>query len=292
MFSRYRKEGKRVMHFSFASLDEFLDYVQTAPVAPAFASCQTSLQRLEDDDSFMMTRTFDEAVQLCRFGDHEGFDELMLLTGAVRRALDLPLESRRTYHDYVGFAPDVKAYLEGSPLSMINMPAPRKKHIALYLNTSCDGSARRDVIMNRGAVALAAAEAIELLGFSIDLRVFEMSENDCDVHVSEFLLKDPDERVNPQKLYFPLCHPAWVRRLNFRLIETTPDIGSHWTGTYGYPAETPLMRAVLGLGDDAIIVPSAKDAQVKGVDVVEDARRVFNLINPLLPERAQLKMRS
>ncbi len=291
MFRTYRHGDKRVMHFTFASLDEFLAYVQQAETAPAFATVETSLQETPEDDQFMMTRSFDEAVKICRFGDHDGFDELMRLVSEVRRALDLPLESQRTFHDYVGFAPDVKAYLEGSPLSMVNMPPRKKRRVALYLNTSCDGSTRRALIMHRGAVALAAAEAIELVGFSVDLHVFEMSENDCDVHVSEFLLKDPDERVNPQKLYFPLCHPSWVRRLNFRLIETTPGIGGHWTGTYGYPAEVPLVRDVLGLGADAIVFPSAKDARIEGENVVEDARRIFALINPLLPERAQLKLR-
>ena len=62
---------------------------------------------------------------------------------------------------------------------------------------------------------------LESLGYSVDFRLFEMSSVSEQIHFSEFILKGETERLNPQKLYFPLCHPSWIRRLNFRLIEVT-----------------------------------------------------------------------
>jgi len=185
----------------------------------------------------------------------------------------------------------VKAYLEGSPLTMINKPVVRKPLVTIFMNTSYAGNESRERIYTRGAIVLAAAEALELMGFMVDLRLFEMSFVDKDVHFSEYCLKRPDERVNLQKLYFPLCHPAWVRRLNFRLIETTPDMTEAWAGSYGIPAEVPLIRRVIGLEAGDILVPTIAELKLEGDDVLADAQKLFDVLNPGLPDDKQLVLR-
>ena len=277
-----------VRHFTFDSLEDYLDYLASAPVLPPFdRGCASEAGSAE----FTETESLEEALALARFGWHEGLNTLVNMVEAVKRALDLKLEARRTFHDYVGFAPDVKAYLEGSPLSMVNKPNPPREKFTIYMNTSCDGSARRERIYARGAVVLAVAEVLEMMGYLVDLRLFELSFVDKDVHFSEFRLKAPDERVNLAKMHFPLCHPSWVRRLNFRLIETSPNMTDGWAGSYGIPADAALTRAVLGLGEGDVLVPTVDELGVAGEDVLADAQRLFDLVNVRLPADKQLRYR-
>ena len=278
-----------IRHFVFDSLEDYLAYLQKAETHEAFLrGAQASEAGSEE---FTLTESLDEAIELCRFGWHDGFNDLVALVEKVKRNLDIKIDPNRTFHDYVGFAPDVKAYLEGSPLTMINKPVVHKPLVTIYMNTSYAGNEPRERIYARGAIVLAAAEALELMGFMVDLRVFEMSYVDKDIHFSEYKLKMPDERVNLQKLYVPLCHPAWVRRLNFRLIETSPNMTDAWAGCYGIPAETPMIRMVLGLGEGDILIPTIDEMKLEGVDVLADAQKLFDRINVGLPADKQLVLR-
>ena len=278
-----------IRHFVFDSLEDYLAYLQKAETHEAFLRGSQASEA--GSEEFTLTENLDDAIELCRFGWHDGFNDLVALVEKVKRNLDIKIDPNRTLHDYVGFAPDVKAYLEGSPLTMINKPVVRKPLVTIYLNTSYAGNEPRERIYVRGAIVLAAAEALELMGFMVDLRVFEMSFVDKDIHFSEYKLKMPDERVNLQKLYFPLCHPAWVRRLNFRLIETSPNMTDAWAGCYGIPAETPMIRMVLGLGDGDILVPTIEEMKLEGIDVLDDARKLFERINVGVPSDKQLMLR-
>ena len=278
-----------VRHFTFDSLEDYLAYLQTAEPHEAFL--QGNLASEAGSEEFTLTDTLDRAIELCRFGWHEGFGDLVALVERVKRNLDIRIDPNRTFHDYVGFAPDVKAYLEGSPLTMINKPVVHKPLVTIYMNTSYAGNEPRERIYARGAIVLAAAEALELMGFMVDLRIFELSYVDKDVHFSEYRLKNPDERVNLQKLYFPLCHPAWVRRLNFRLIECSPAMTDAWAGCYGIPAETPLIRRVLGIGEGDILIPTIEEMKLEGADVLADAAKLFERVNVGLPADKQLVLR-
>lgn len=277
-----------IRHFTFDSLEDYLTYLQTAETDAAFERGQASEAGSEE---FTLTESLGDAIDLCRFGWHDGFNELVALVEKVKRNLDIRIDPNRTFHDYVGFSPDVKAFLEGSPLTMINKPIVHKPLVRVYMNTSYAGNERNERIYSRGAIVLAVVEALELMGFMVDLRLFEMSFVDKDIHFSEYRLKQLDERVNLRKLYFPLCHPAWVRRLNFRLIETSPNMTDAWAGCYGIPAELPMIRMVLGLGESDILIPTIEEMKLEGEDVLADAAKLFSRVNVGLPSDKQLVLR-
>ena len=185
----------------------------------------------------------------------------------------------KQFNDYIGFAPDVKAYLEGNPLSMLNKKSEARKKVNVYMNTSFYGNTSKEAIFNRGAIVLSMIEILENMGFSVDLHLFEMSTVDTMMHFSDFVLKSENERMNIQKLYFPLCHPSWIRRLNFRLIEVTPDITSSWSNGYGRPSDLSTMKKVIDLDKNDIIIPTIEELNIRGENLVDDANSLFDYIN-------------
>ena len=102
---------------------------------------------------------------------------------------------------------------------MLNKEEPKRKHIDIYYNSAILSRVSTDEIFNRGAITLCLVEILENMGFSVDLNIFTMSEESNQIHYAKFNLKNNSERMNIQKLYFPLCHPSFLRRLVFKLRE-------------------------------------------------------------------------
>jgi len=276
MYKYYCKNNYSVMEYDFSSIASFLDYLENTPINTAIFS------RLSSDSSdydFSQTHSFEEAKDLCRYGCHKDFDRLVELKCTLEKYIKMSKMKQRQYNYYVGYAPDVKAYLEGNPLSMLNKENPKRKHIDIYYNTSVSCSVTKEQIFNRGAITLNLVEILENMGFSVGLNIFTMAKCNGQVHYAKFNLKAPNERLNIQKLFFPLCHPSFLRRLIFRLKEETPDITWPWTDGYGYPCDDWMVREIIDLKDNDIVICQPSEMNVLGKDIVDDANGMFDYIN-------------
>lgn len=276
MYKTYRKNGYNVMYYRFDSISEFVDYLKNAPVQ------HYAFDRLASETgsySFTQTSSLEEALNLIKFGYHEDFEKLVQLKLKLEKYIKMSKKRNKQFNDYIGFAPDVKAYLEGNPLSMLNKKSEARKKVNVYVNTSFYGNTSKEAIFNRGAIVLSMIEILENMGFSVDLHLFEMSTVDTMMHFSDFVLKSENERMNIQKLYFPLCHPSWIRRLNFRLIEVTPDITSSWSNGYGRPSDLSTMKKVIDLDKNDIIIPTIEELNIRGDNLVDDANSLFDYVN-------------
>ncbi len=277
MYKLYHKSDYKVMHYKFYSLSEFINYLKTNPVCSNVFPNPSSTN---DDYSFTHTNSLEEAYKLCLFGYHEEFEKLIKLKMKLEKYIKMTQKRNKQFNDYIGYVPDVKAYLEGSPLSMLNKSQTKRKKIDIYLNTSFYGHTSSNAIYNRGAIVLTIVELLETLGYSVDLHIFEMSTVENQLHFSEFILKQENERINPQKLYFPLCHPSWIRRLNFRLIEESKDATySSWAHGYGRPSDFITIKKIIEPHKNDIIIPTIDEIGITGHDLIDDANHLFDYIN-------------
>lgn len=286
MYRYYKKNGYNVMYYRFDSIYEFVEYLTTVPIKKDIFPNPLSISRNYD---FCKTKNFDEAIELIKYGYHEDFDKLMELKLKLEKYIKFSKKRKKQYNFYVGYVPDVKAYLEGSPLSMINRNTDLRKKIDVYMNSSFYAYTSSKAIFNRGAIVLILIEILESLGFSVDLHLFVMSTMGNEMFFSDFIFKNENERLNPQKLYFPLCHPSWVRRLNFRLKEQTPDITSSWADGYGIPSNLQTMKQIIELKNNDIIIPTIEELNIRGNDIIDDTNSLFNYINSLSEKDFELK---
>ena len=286
MYKYYEKSGYKVMYYRFDSIFEFVEYLANNPINRDIVYKPQSIYASYD---FCQTHTFEEAIELIKYGYHENFDKLMELKLKLEKYIKLSSKKNKQYNFYVGYAPDVKAYLEGSPLSMLNRTNNVRKKIDIYMNSSFHAQTSSEAIFNRGAIVLTLIEILESLGLSVDFHLFEMSAVGEQIHFSDFILKKDNERLNPQKLYFPLCHPSWIRRLHFRLVEETPDITSFWACGYGIPSDLETIKQIIDLKSTDIIIPTIDELGIKGNDIIDDTNSVFNYINSLSERDFELK---
>ena len=277
MYKYYKKNNKKVMEYTFDSIIEFLEYLDSASISRSFRGKRLSSE--DQDYDFTRTRTLEEAKEYCKYGYHDNFEKLVEIKCSLEKYIKMSRCKGKQFNSYVGYAPDVKAYLEGNPLSMLDKQNPKRKHIDIYYNAAILGEVSSREIFNRGAITLCLVEILENMGFSVDLNIFTMSSCDDQIHYAKFNLKKNSEKMNIQKLYFPLCHPSFLRRLVFNLREKTPDITSDWHSGYGRTCDDYTIRKIIDLKENDIVICQPQEMGVKGYDIIDDANAMFDYIN-------------
>lgn len=276
MYKYYKQDEFDIMYYRFDSITEYLEHLENSPIDKTkFPKCES----ITNDYEFTKTHSYEEAVELCKYGYHEKYNELINLKLQLEKYIKITFSKNMQYNDYIGYVPDVKAYLEGNPLSMLNKINPLKKKIDIYFNTSYNWFTTNDQIYNRGAITLVLVEMLENLGYSVDLHLFELVKKNSQLYYANYILKNECERMNIQKLYFPMCHPSWLRRLYFRCLEGTPDINAAWGIDYGQPQGIDMARKIIDLNKNDIVISQPCNMKVMGLDIIDDANNMFDIIN-------------
>lgn len=287
MYKYYKKNDWNVMYYYFDSISEFISYIDKTPISDGFKG--HSLDSEAKDSGWYRTSNMEEAKQLAKYGYHENFDKFLELKVKLEKYIKISTQKSKQFNYYIGYVPDVKAYLECNPLSMLNKINPPRKQIDIYYNSANLGGVDSDQIFNRGVITLSIVEILEKLGFSVNLNIFTMSSCGDQVHYAVFKLKDANERLNIQKLFFPMCHPSWFRRLVFKLKEVTPDIISSWTDGYGRTCDESIIREVIDLKPNDIVICRPDEMGVRGYDIIDDANAMFDYINKFTSEDVELE---
>lgn len=275
------------MYYEFYSINEYIEYLLHAKKNPIFTGNASET----GDFAFTDTGSFEEAINLAKYGYHEDFDKMMELKIKLDKYIKYSNNNSKQYNYYVGYAPDVKAYLEGSPLSMLNKGSKIRKKIDLYVQSAYSWITTKECIYNRGVIVLSLIQILENLGYNVNLHLFSLTTDDNinSYFYCDFILKRENERANPQKLYFPLCHPSWIRRLEFKLKECTLDITNDWSNGYGRLCNCNEIRDFLNLEDNDILIPEPRFLGINGVDLIDDINKVFDFINEAeTPENLKL----
>lgn len=288
MYRYYSKDSYKIMEYDFDSIYEFIDYLDNTPTNMKIWK-NIDLASNEHDYGFYKTRSLEEAKEYCKFGYHEDFDKLVELKLDLEKYIKISYKKKKQYNFYVGYAPDVKAYLEGNPLSMFNKQNPKRQNIDIYYNSAILGKVSTEQIFNRGTITLSLVEILENMGFSVGLNIFAMSGCYDQIHYAKFHLKKNGERINIQKLYFPLCHPSFMRRLVLRLREETPDISFSWTNGYGKTCDDYTIREILNLKENDIVICRPDEMGIYGYDIIDDANATIDYINKFTNEKIKIE---
>lgn len=279
MYRYYKKNGYQIMYYDFDSINSFLQYLERQPVNTEVFNPHKLLSHQADEGKWYNTHNFEEAVELAKYGSKEDFDKFYELKIQLEKHIKLNTKRNAQFNDYVGYAPDVKSYLEGHPLTMFNRVRPKRNQIDIYFNSANLVHVTTEQIYNRGVITLCLVELLESLGFNVNLNIFAMSRKNLQIHYSKFTLKLENENLNIKKLFFPMCHPSWFRRLVFNLREKTPDISEEWLFGYGSTCGEKIIRRVIDLQPNDIVISHPDEMGIKGFDLLTDANAMFNHIN-------------
>ena len=86
-------------------------------------------------------------------------------------------------------------------------------------------------------------------------------------------IKSANERLNINKLSFPLVHPSMLRRLFFRFVEVHPGVPRSFVRGYGMPLQPEDYRSIYS---DEILLTQFINKDVDKIKSLEDLEKLAN----------------
>lgn len=248
--------AKYRQHDHFNSLYDFQQWLESPegglnPQAnPATYGGRNAFEtsKADREHAWTLGMRWDQARVAAFQGWHEGGEQLRALAESL---VDFNPETDchsntndlRLPMDESGACLDIGAYLSGDDAPWIS---PRFDAIKPQVNIACNISASAavdaDSMLARGLIVAAAVRKLEILGYAVRVFVVKATSatdtlgNFTNAAVFTLLLKDTDQVTDDSTLAFWLAHPAAMRRMTFRWIESMPANLIGRPG-YGYPAD-------------------------------------------------------
>lgn len=245
--------GKYTVYaFNFKNPIDFCDYVRKAEInTNVFPLNLVKDWGSEGNDTtkngggWYKTKDINQAIDLCIDGWHEGYDFFKSLKNTL---------------DYRG---DKMTILSRS----------KEKPINILVNLSYRWETTQNQVVNRGVIIQNLVNELEKNGYKVNLKTFALTYYDNEISCIVVSLKSIDERLDPRKAYFSFCNPSFLRRLVFRVMESSDFKKTGWNENYGFVCESDFIKKAFSTGKFDIVIPQPSEIGITGGDIVKDWRQ-------------------
>lgn len=278
--SVYSKDKYRFIDIEFNNRRDFIDYLKKASTSLTFigqelASMDTSNSGIE----FTRTNSFNEALELFENGWYEEFNNFLNLKKQIDKLMPYVSLRRHFENKVYGSSPNVANAIMNLPNSMRKTCTINNgKEMRIFVNLSYSWLTKKEEIMNLGVLTLSLIDFLENIGYRVNLTSFYIGESGNEMLFVKNDLKKAGDGQNIQKYYFAFCNPSYLRRLIFRVIETTNELGNSWINGYGRILLKDSIKNVLELSDNIIIISNPYEVGIKGKDLKEDIKAFLDYV--------------
>jgi len=260
--------GMSIYKMRFRSLSDVERYLRTNP--PVNESIFYAQKSIDSSDAFA-GEPLDRAIRYCLGGYETNFKQFLQVKKEIDRVNLKTGHNRKTIASVVGSRPNVPAFIAGVPKTMYRLERTReKKFIELYMDLTYDHTTTEEQIVNRGILTLNLISLLEEQGVYVNFKVFQCCYVSDEVFYVEIDLKKPEERINIQKCYYPMCGKEFLRRVLVRIMESMP-FRRNWYLSYGMVMNERQIRSLLEIPDDKIVIRAPKEMGILGTNIYEDA---------------------
>ena len=183
--------------------------------------------------------SWEEAKTLAISGWIEGLNEIKKISVELSEIIATKIVRYEPEYGVGGGIVDVGAFLSNSPeYFMIKKPTEKEqegKIVKLVCSISFSAAIDSKVIIQRGAMVCALADAIEMSGFRCEIIVNTTSFSKSRKFEVDVILKKAQQSLNITELAFCLAHPAMLRRFMFSVEEL--EGWADYAYCYGTPHE-------------------------------------------------------
>lgn len=277
----YSNHGYDFFEQRFKSRQDLISYLKDAKTSLAFFGKELSSHKTSDDYAeWTKTKSFEEALNLFEYGWYEDFDEFLAQKKQIDKHFPYITKKRNYYNSTHGSVPNVVNAVNGLPLSMRKMYYNNNTQniITINYNCSCPWSTTQRQIFTNGLLTLSLIDFFDSMGYRVNLRFYDISKMENQILFIDMILKSPGERINLQKFYFAFCNPSFLRRLIFRVTETTQGLRNGWISGYGRCMPTNEIKKILGIDKNNIFINWPAEMGVEGKNIEEDIKAFLDAI--------------
>lgn len=264
----------QVFECNYYSLDTFLNAIKVCPINYRVFPHPASIYH---SSSFSGVKSFEEAWNLCRFTQDEGYDSFISGLNSINFKKSEIIKQEKDYN-VVGFSPNVAKFLNGNPSNMKrNKTIAKNTKITVLMECSYSASTNINEIINRGICVINLIRYLEKNGFDVCLQFETNLVNNNQMIKINVPIKRDEEKLNIKMCYFPLVNPAFLRRLIFRAIEILDGLDYDWNNGYGYPYKRN-DREIMEL-TNTIYISTPREMGILGIDLQKDFDNFVEYIN-------------
>lgn len=183
--------------------------------------------------------TWKEACQLATCGWTEGAREVEKYRAIIYENLVEYLPKQNVENAVSGYAVDIGAYLSNCPECFyrreLSEPIAKAPVVRIVVSLSFSASVHPEIIVKRGAMICAMADAMEQAGYSVEIIANDSVEYGGATSEMNVVVKQSTGALNVASLAFCLAHPAMLRRMFFSAEERTG--WADYAYAYGYPID-------------------------------------------------------
>jgi len=189
--------------------------------------------------SWALGMDWSQALTMAKRGGDwpEGAAELQSIDTAAATKDMATMIAPELVNDVVGGAIDVPEYLIGAPECFLRMDEEAEQPRSMIRLAACVGATADTSghhMLNRGRAILAAVDAYELQGYTVELTAFMVCHRKGRMlYTAEIVLKQAGIPWDSSSVAFGLAHPAFSRRLGFKALEIHPDAAWLSAESYG-----------------------------------------------------------
>ena len=228
---------------NFGSMGELIDFCENTPRAGGWVG-ENASNDWPSDMTWAMGTTLATALSMARFGWPEGREAFVgHMIDAKATGAAVALQQVTAFHnDVMGILVDVGAYMAGAPDNMIMIdeqamaPAPV---VVLNVGLGYSGETSSKAVHHYGAAICLLIESLQLKGHSVEVNMVRHNSKKGDIHSLTVNVKGANEPMDIDKLAFALAHPAMLRRIAWRALETVAGAFKNFGWGYGKPLKAP-----------------------------------------------------
>lgn len=258
----------------FDNISDLTHYITTRPRKPGRDNDSEN-----NDYSFSQTHTFDEAVELLKYGDENLFNLVKKAKSEINVEKILGNAKRRQVYknNIQGYLPNVANFLIGNPKNMIDVEKAKtsQRVINIFLNIRVDGFTSADEVTKIGVKYLSVIDILEKMGYRCNLYSGVANERDGYYSFMMVRVKTDKEPLNMKKICFTIAHPSMQRRIKFKWMEVNDFHFDYTCRGYGGYVSPSTAKKILDekLRDNFIVWTYETEARSKTVEeIIKDLK--------------------
>ena len=260
-----------VYKFSFQGLGDLYNYLKSKPEInrTVFGS---ELSSVENSESFAGIPYKAAVEQLVNYNDPEYKEFLTITKSTAVKNLKLGAVFQSA-NSVAGGIVRPQALAVGDPhIYKTTKIYKVEKSVNIYTIANYLGDTTKSQVFNKAVVLTNIIHALEQEGIKVNVNVFSASAHDDEIVEVELNIKNNGRSTNYQALYRSLCNVEFLRRIIFRIRETS-DVRTDWTPGYGRTCSESMMREYYHLDEDNYYFGTPDEMGIYGNDIGEDFER-------------------
>ena len=251
------QKGKcKVYNIRFRNLTDLYDYLKSNPkVNTKVFTRQASIK----NDVLFAGEPLPQAIEYCIGGYDKGFDNFLSTNAQLKTAAKELTDNRTLVRTIYGGMPQPALVAAGVPDCMLRYERDTTTAVRnIYFNLAYSAQNTTGKIVNRGLATLYLVQALESKGEIVNFKAFELSKND-----------DEDEIINIE-LNYPIKSKEFLRRVLFRVKESSKVEDYYWGDGYGQALTASEMRTFLGAKPHDLVISCPEEMGIEGNNIYDD----------------------